>query len=70
MVSGVQYRIIECINNFVISLQDSESHTNHISDSSSLDEDREMVRRDLGNRGAASLDAAKVCLIVFIYLEI
>ncbi|CAB3977352.1 voltage-dependent L-type calcium channel subunit beta-2-like isoform X3 [Paramuricea clavata] len=39
--------------------KDSESHTNHISDSSSLDEDREMVRRDLGNRGSVSLDAAK-----------
>lgn len=42
-------------------LKDSESHTNHISDSSSLDEDKEMVRRDLGNRGSASLITAKVC---------
>ncbi|XP_046859889.1 voltage-dependent L-type calcium channel subunit beta-2-like [Xenia sp. Carnegie-2017] len=32
---------------------------NHISDSGSVDLDREMVRRDLGKRGAVSLEAAK-----------
>lgn len=43
-------------------LQDSESHTNHISDSSSLDEDRELSRRDLGHRASSSLATAAVWL--------